>query len=159
MMNWNSVIGALVIGAGLCNPSYGFEWLDRLIGIDLDNSQGQGYGSYYSGYAPYDSGYPSSASTYGYAPYTTGYSSPASTTGYAPYSAGYAAPAGNGCSTCAPSCGCAPQTSYRTVYQPVPVTSYQPVTACGPCGNQVTTLRPVVTYRMQPQVVPYTSSW
>ena len=138
-MKWNSVIGALVIGAGLCNPSYGFEWLDRLIGIDLDNSEATpDYGSYSAGYVPYTMGYP------------------ASSAGYAPYAVNYPAAASNGCCTCAPTCGGALQTGYRTVYQPVPVTSYQPVATCDPYGNQVTALRPVVTYRMQAQVVPYT---
>jgi hypothetical protein len=133
-MKWNSVIGALVIGAGLCNPSYGFEWLDRLIGIDLDNSE--------------------AAPAYSYsqaAPIYHTYS-----TGYAPYSVGYPAAVSNGCNTCAPTYGAVPQTNYRTVYQPMPVTSYQPASTCGPCGNQVTAMRPVVTYRVQPQVMPYT---
>lgn len=136
-MKWNSVVGALFVGVALCSPSYGFEWLDRLIGIDLDNSEATSYYPQYSA---------------GYAPYGVSYATPASTPTYSPYIAGYPATAGQGCS-CAPAA--VPQTTYRTVYRPVPVTVYQPVAACGPCGNQTTTMRPVVTYRMQPQVVPY----
>ena len=126
-MKWKLVFGALLVSAGLCEPSYGFEWLDRLIGIDLDNSEAN------SAYSPYSAG-------------------------YAPYTVAYPAATGNGFGMTAPSCGCAPQTCYRTVYQPVPVTCCQPLATCDPCGNQVLTMRPVVTYRMQAQVVPYTAN-
>lgn len=142
MKFWGKAIGAMVLCAGLCNSSYGFEWLDRLIGIDLDNSQGQGYAQ------PYSAGYAQPYSA-GYAPY---YSA-----GYASYSAGYPAPATHGCATCRPACCAAPQTCYRTVYMPVQVITYQPVAMCDSCGHQVTALRPVVTYRMQAQVVPYSA--
>jgi hypothetical protein len=104
MLKLKSVMGALVIGAGLCSPSYGFEWLDQLIGIDLDNSEGATF-------------YQDAQPTYSYS------------AGYAPYSVGYATPVNNGCNTCVP------QATYRTYYQPV------------------------VTYRVQPQVVmPYTAA-
>lgn len=140
MKRWGSFVGAFILGLVVCNSSYGFEWLDRLIGIDLDNSEAQAAG-------------PGQA----YGPYTAS---------YAPNSAGYPAPAGPGCGSCgcapkcgcAPRCGCAPQACYRTVYQPVAVTSYQPVATCDPCGRRVTTMRPVVTYRMQAQVVSYNAA-
>ena len=143
-MKWYSVIGAVVIGAGLCNPSYGFEWLDNLLGIDLDNSEAA---SNYGGYST------------GYAPYTMGYAAPASTAGYAPYAVSYPAPVSNGCSSCARTYSGVPQTSYYgTVPQGVPVTSYQPVSTYDPFGYQVIATPPVVTYRVQPQAVPYTTN-
>ena len=41
-----------------------------------------------------------------------------------------------------------PQTCYRTMYQPTPVTSYQPVTTADPCsGCPRTSLMPVTTGR------------
>ena len=120
-----SLIGALVIGVGLCSPSYGFEWLDRLLGIDLDNSQGRA--SYWQP-APY------------YAPYSVGYS---------PYVTSYQPNTGVGCGSCGS------QATYGAYYQAAPVTSYQPAAACEPCGNQATTFRPVVTYRVQSQLVPF----
>ena len=49
-----------------------------------------------------------------------------------------------------------PQVAYRTEIVNVPVTTYRPVTSCGPCGP-VTTYRPVVTYRPTTRVVPYTT--
>src|ERR1700685_2616328 len=39
-----------------------------------------------------------------------------------------------------------PYTAYRTVYANMPVTAYQPVAACGPCGTPTTVMRPVTTY-------------
>lgn len=84
------------------------------------------------------------------------------TTAYRPITPTYAPmavaqPMAMGCSSCAQTCNYMPQTCYRTVYQQVPVTSFQPVAACGPCGNQVTAMRPVVTYQMQARLVPYTT--
>lgn len=80
------------------------------------------------------------------------------TAAYAPYVAAYpAAPACNTCSPCAQTCNYMPQTCYRTVYQQVPVTSYQPVASCDACGNSVTAMRPVITYQTQARLVPYTT--
>ena len=50
-----------------------------------------------------------------------------------------------------------PQVSYRANYVSVPVTAYQPVTSCNPCGAPVTSFVPVTQYRTQVQMVPYTS--
>src|SRR5258708_2428379 len=51
-----------------------------------------------------------------------------------------------------------PQTCYRTVYRPVAVTSYRPITTADPCtGCPVTSLSPVTTYVQRPVVVPYTT--
>ncbi|MGD9646071.1 MAG: hypothetical protein AB7U73_10180 [Pirellulales bacterium] len=50
-----------------------------------------------------------------------------------------------------------PQTAYRAQYVNVPVTAYQPVTSCSPCGGQTTYMQPVTTYRPQVQMVPYTT--
>lgn len=50
-----------------------------------------------------------------------------------------------------------PYTAYRTVYANMPVTAYQPVQACGPCGTPTTVMRPVTTYALQPQLVPFTT--
>jgi hypothetical protein len=51
-----------------------------------------------------------------------------------------------------------PQTCYRTVYRPVAVTSYRPITTADPCtGCPVTSLSPVTTYVQRPMVVPYTT--
>ena len=33
-MKWNTVLGALVVGAGLCGQSFGFELLDRMLGLN-----------------------------------------------------------------------------------------------------------------------------
>lgn len=33
-MKWKMVLGALVVSAGLCNQGYGFELLDRMLGIN-----------------------------------------------------------------------------------------------------------------------------
>lgn len=84
------------------------------------------------------------------------------TTAYRPVTPTYAPlavapPMATGCSSCAQTCNYMPQTCYRTVYQQVPVTSFQPVAACGPCGTPVTAMRPVVTYQMQARLVPYTT--
>lgn len=50
-----------------------------------------------------------------------------------------------------------PYTAYRTVYTNMPVTAYQPVAACGPCGTPTTVMRPVTAYALQPQLVPFTT--
>lgn len=51
-----------------------------------------------------------------------------------------------------------PQTSYRTVYRNVPVTSCQTVNSCDPCtGCPVTYYRPVTSYQKTAQLVPYTT--
>jgi hypothetical protein len=150
-MKWNQLLGALMLCAGMCSPSYGFEWLDRLLGIDLDNSQGTGIGSAYSAY-PNSAGYPNGASNYGY---TTGYSSGYSqhSAGYTPYSTNYAPHRGE--YHVAPYYAAAPQTGYRNVYQSAPVTRHQPVVTVDQYGNRTTTMRPVVTYPRQSQGVAY----
>ena len=50
-----------------------------------------------------------------------------------------------------------PVTGYRTFYAPTAVTTLQPVPACNACGGATTAMRPVVTYAMRPQLVPYTT--
>ena len=51
-----------------------------------------------------------------------------------------------------------PQTSYRTVWQPVPVTTYRRTTHCNPAtGLPITCTRPCTTYTYQARRVPYTS--
>src|ERR1700677_2371375 len=50
-----------------------------------------------------------------------------------------------------------PYTAYRTVYTNMPVTTYQPAAACGPCGGATTVMRPVTTYALRPQLFPYTT--
>ena len=51
-----------------------------------------------------------------------------------------------------------PQTSYRTNWVQVPVTSYRPVATTDPVsGCKVTCMRPCTTYRWQAQRVPFTS--
>jgi hypothetical protein len=51
-----------------------------------------------------------------------------------------------------------PQTCYRTVCSPVPVTSFRPITTTDPCtGCPVTSLSPVTTIVQRPVVVPYTT--
>ena len=51
-----------------------------------------------------------------------------------------------------------PQTSYRTVWQPVPVTTYRRTTHCNPTtGLPITCTRPCTTYTYQARRVPYTS--
>jgi hypothetical protein len=146
-MKWNLILAALVLSAGMCSPSYGFEWLDRLLGIDLDNSQGTGIGSAYSAY-PSAAGYPIGASNYGY---SSGYSQYSA--GYTPYTTTYAPVRGE--YHVAPYYAGAPQTGYRHVYQSSPVTNYQPVVTVDQYGNRTTTMRPVVTYPMQCQGVAY----
>jgi hypothetical protein len=146
MKTLKSVIAAFVISAGLCPSSYGFEWLDNLLGIDLDNSQAAPayplgmttYRPYPSGFAPYGNGQPVQAGAAGYALYRN----PASST----RSYGHAASAA------------APLASYRTFYRPVPVTAYRAVVPCHSCGKQVTTMRPVVAHQMHMQVMPYNSN-
>ncbi len=55
-------------------------------------------------------------------------------------------------------CAYVPQTCYRTVYSPVPVTTCQAVRTCDPCtGCPVTTFRPITTYAYRPVLVPYTT--
>jgi len=79
---------------------------------------------------------------------------PAYSVAYAPaYSVAYAPAA---CPT--QTCNYVPQTSYRTVYRNVPVTTYRALTGCDPCtGCAVTTYRPVTTWACQPALVPYTT--
>ena len=51
-----------------------------------------------------------------------------------------------------------PQTSYRTMYRPVAVTSYRPITTTDPCtGCPVTSMAPVTSYVQRPVVVPVTT--
>jgi hypothetical protein len=76
---------------------------------------------------------------------------------------------GSACSPCASSCATTcykpqqccryvPQTSYRTEYCNVPVTTYRPVTTCDPCtGCATTCMKPCTTYQRQARQVPYTS--
>lgn len=73
------------------------------------------------------------------------------TTFYAPFTAAYA-PAG-----CGQTVNYMPQTCFRTVYVNTPVTTFRPEPACGPCGTPTTVMRPVVSYVMRPQLVPYTT--
>ena len=79
----------------------------------------------------------------------------AATAYYAPTTA-YYAPA---CNACAPQvANYVPQTSYRTQYVNVPVTTLRPVVSSDPCtGCPVTVMRPVTSYVQQVQMVPYTS--
>ena len=72
---------------------------------------------------------------------------------YAPV---YSAPA---CTSCVPqTVRYVPQTSYRTVYRPVPVTSYAAQTCSDPCtGCPVTYYRPVTSWAYQAAYVPYTT--
>lgn len=68
------------------------------------------------------------------------------------------------------SCGCGaayceqtvvnyvPQTAYRTVWQPVPVTTYKRTTRCNPAtGLPITCVQPCTNYTYQARRVPYTS--
>lgn len=70
---------------------------------------------------------------------------------------------GTQCESCTVTCqrqvvNYVPQTSYRTNWVQVPVTSYKPVSTTDPCsGCTVTCMRPCTTYRWQAQRVPYTS--
>lgn len=80
------------------------------------------------------------------------FGSPApTTTFYAPYTASFA-PAG-----CGQTVNYMPQTCFRTVFVNTPVTTFRPVPACGPCGQPTTVMRPVTTFVMRPQLVPYTT--
>jgi hypothetical protein len=54
-------------------------------------------------------------------------------------------------------CCYVPQVAYRTAMQPVTTTVLSPVQGCDPCGNRVTTYRPVITYVQRPVLVPYTT--
>ncbi len=70
------------------------------------------------------------------------------------------APAFNpGCAPCATqTCRYVPQTSYRTVYRRVPVTTCRTITGCDPCtGCPTTTYRPVTSWAFRRQLVPYTT--
>lgn len=69
------------------------------------------------------------------------------------------APACDPCNPCAQQVvNYVPQTCYRTQCVTVPVTTFQPITTCDPCtGCPVTCMRPVVAYRRQVRLVPYTS--
>ena len=70
---------------------------------------------------------------------------------------------GTQCESCTVTCqrqvvNYVPQTSYRTNWVQVPVTSYKPVATTDPCsGCTVTCMRPCTTYRWQAQRIPYTS--
>ena len=69
------------------------------------------------------------------------------------------------CNTCnypaAPvcnTCNYVPQVAYRMVYTNVPVTALRPISTVNPCtGCASTMMQPVTTYRLQPQLVPYTT--
>ena len=77
----------------------------------------------------------------------------------APPSTGYGvcAPAPVCCP--APTC-CVPQTSYRTVVDRIPVTTYMPVVTSNPCtGCAVTAYRPSVAMVRQVRLIPYTTSF
>jgi hypothetical protein len=51
-----------------------------------------------------------------------------------------------------------PTTAYRTLYSPVAVTSYRPVSACGACGAPaITSYMPVTTYVQRPILQAYTA--
>ena len=68
------------------------------------------------------------------------------------------APAYANYNPCATTCTYMPQTCYRTAYVYAPVTAYRPVMAYDPCsGCPTTALRPVTTYALRPQMVPYTT--
>jgi hypothetical protein len=55
-------------------------------------------------------------------------------------------------------CSYVPQTCYRTVYRPMPVTSCTPVTCYDPCtGCPRVSYRPVRTYAYRAMMVPYTT--
>lgn len=70
----------------------------------------------------------------------------------------YMPPVAPACGPCAPNVTYVPQTAYRTVYRRVPVTTYRPIAVTDACtGCATTALRPVVTYRRQPQLIPYRS--
>lgn len=72
----------------------------------------------------------------------------------------YYAPAAPACSTCPTcptgGCGSACNTCYSPTIVSVPVTTYRPVAACGPCGNTVTVMRPVTSYVQRVQYAPQT---
>jgi hypothetical protein len=71
----------------------------------------------------------------------------------------YAPPAQSGCAPapCAATCQtCAPATTYRIAYRPVPTVTYMPVTATDPCsGCAVTTYRPMRAWTYYGSLVPY----
>lgn len=48
-----------------------------------------------------------------------------------------------------------PTYAYRAQCVTVPVTTYRPVTSCGPCGAAQVSYMPVTTYQTQTQMVPY----
>jgi|GEM_PF-1510927 len=84
-----------------------------------------------------------------YAPAASACSTCPTATYYAPSACSTCAPA---CNTCAPSCS----TCYSPTIVNVPVTTYRPVAACGPCGNTVTVMRPVTSYVQRVQYAPQT---
>jgi hypothetical protein len=98
-MKWNPFAGALALSLGLCNSCYGFEWLDRLLGIDLDNSEAA------AGYQPYSAGY-------GNSPYGATYAAPT----YTPHMQTYRPATHYGWGSGAPAYSTAPQYRYRTYY-------------------------------------------
>jgi hypothetical protein len=61
------------------------------------------------------------------------------------------------CTPCPQTCQYVPETHYRTVYQPVAVTSYRPTGCCGWLGNCCGGSAPVTTYRPQLALMPYTT--
>lgn len=82
----------------------------------------------------------------------------------------YAAPVAQACpqpgcctTTCTQTCqrvvvNYVPYTAYRTDWEQVPVTSYQPTTSADPCtGCSVTCMKPCTSYSWQMKRVPYTT--
>lgn len=61
------------------------------------------------------------------------------------------------CNPCQQTVAYVPQTTYRVQYVSTPVTTFRPVSACGPCGTATTAFMPVTTMQTQAQVVPTTS--
>jgi hypothetical protein len=91
-----------------------------------------------------------------------------SRTTYAPPYPGPAmVPPSTYCTPCAPApmccpapCACAPQTTYRTVVDRVPVTTYMPVVTTNPCtGCATTAYRPTFTLTRQVRLIPYTTAF
>jgi len=78
---------------------------------------------------------------------------------YAPAYAPSCAPCAAPCASCAPqTCQYVPQTCYRTVYQPVPVTTCQATPCCDPCtGCPMTAYYPTTTWTYQARLIPYTT--
>lgn len=61
------------------------------------------------------------------------------------------------CDPCQQTVAYVPQTAYRVQYVSTPVTTYRPISSCGPCGQSTTAFMPVTTFQTQAQMVPYTS--